>query len=119
VANNTNQQAVAFDNNYARVGANTVVSCYLTMVRTLQVWNGQNLQAVIPNDANLVDDGSIPGGSFVGQPPLGNGRAPVTDAQIQTMIANMTTLVASFTANSNLILNQFLQIATNGTSAVQ
>jgi hypothetical protein len=108
MANNTNVQAVTFDNNYARVGSANVVSCYLTMKRVLQVWTGQSIATVIPNDANTLIDGAAT-----------DGRPIVLDSQIQTMIANMTTLVATFEANSNLILNQFLQVAPSGSSVVQ
>lgn len=112
MANNTNQQAINFDNTYARGGSNNVVSCYLTMKRVLQVWNGQNIVSVIPNDSNLIQDGATVAN---GQP---DGRPPVTDAQINIMISNMTTLIAQFEANSNLILNQFLQISNSAASVL-
>jgi hypothetical protein len=113
MANNVNQQAINFANNYARTGADDVVSCYLTMARVLAVWNGQNIGTVIPNDSNLIQDGAT-----TATPGVGDGRAPIADAQVQTMISNMTTLVGYFTANSNLLLNQFLQIQVNAQSVV-
>lgn len=111
--NNTNPQAIAFDNNYARRTADNVVSCYLTMKRTVQVWSGQNLVSVIPNDANLIQDGATTSGG------PGDGRAPVTDAQINVLISNCNTLIAQFEASTNLILNQFLQVSVNAQSFVQ
>ena|SRR5271170_7541672 len=104
---NSNVQAVAFANNYARAGANNVVSCYLTMKRVLQVWTGQDVVAVLPNDSNLLVDGSAQ-----------DGRPPITDAQVNILIANMTTLVASFEASSSLILNQCLQVSNSANSVV-
>ncbi len=115
MANNTNAQAVAFDNNYARPGADAVVSCYLTMKRVLQVWNGQSVGTVIPNDSNPIDDGSLAGGTHAGSP---DGRANVTDAQVQTLVANMTTLVGYLEASSSLMLNQFLQVSVHAQSAL-
>jgi hypothetical protein len=112
VANNVNAQAIAFANNYARVVANDIVSCYLTMLRCQQVWNSQSLVNVIPNDANLIQDGAT---VAAGQ---GDGRAPITDAQVNILISNLATLLAPFTANSNLILNQTLQVHTQGQSVV-
>jgi len=110
--NNTNAQAIAFANNYARVTADDVVSCYLTMKRTLSVWNGQNLVSIIPNDSNPIQDGATVASGTA------DGRAPITDAQINTMMSNLTTLVNQFEANSSLILNQFQQIQVNARSVV-
>lgn len=104
---NTNPQAVAFSNNYARVGADAVVSAYLTMKRVTQIWTGQNVAAVIPNDSTLMGDGSAV-----------DGRVPITDAQVNTLISNMNTLIADFEASSNLILNQMLQVSVNASSRV-
>ncbi len=111
--NNTNAQAIAFANNYARKCADDVVSCYLTMKRTAQVWTGQSVVTVIPNDANLIQDGATVASGTA------DGRAPITDAQVNTLISNLTTLIASFEASSNLILNQMLQVQVNAKSAVE
>ncbi len=105
---NTNPQAIAYANNYARRAADTVVSAYLTMKRAVQVWNGQSIVTVIPNDSTVIADGSAT-----------DGRAPITDAQVNVLISNMSTLVATFEANANLILNQMLQISVNAQSTVQ
>lgn len=110
--NNTNAQAIAFANNYARVVADDVVSCYLSMKRFKQVWDGQNIVAVIPNDANLIQDGATVAS---GTP---DGRAPITDAQVNTMQSNLVTLIAQFEANANLILNQMMQIQVHAASVV-
>lgn len=113
MSNNTNAQAIAYANNYARVAANDMVSAYLTMKRALQVWDGQSIGTVIPNDANFIQDGATVAS---GAP---DGRAPITDGQVTILISNMRTFVASFEASSNLILNQTLQVAVNSASQVQ
>jgi hypothetical protein len=112
MANNTNAQAIAFSNNYARVLANDMVSCYLSMKRAVQVWTGQSIVTVIPNDANLIQDGATVAS---GTP---DGRAPITDAQVNVLISNMNTLIAQFEASSNLILNQTMQVQVNAVSVV-
>lgn len=104
---NSNPQAVAFANNYARKGADEIVTAYLSMKRLLQVWTGQSVITVIPNDANVIVDGSAT-----------DGRAPITNAQVNVLIANATTLVAAFEASANLILNQTLQVAVNSNSVL-
>jgi bifunctional ADP-heptose synthase (sugar kinase/adenylyltransferase) len=104
---NTNPQAVAFANNYARVVANDIVSCYLSMKRLKQVWDGQNMVSVIPNDATVIADGSAV-----------DGRTQITNGQVNIMIANSVTLIQQFEANANLILNQMLQIQVNAQSVV-
>ncbi len=113
MANNTNAQAIAFCNQDIRPGCDAVVSAYLTMKRIVQVWNGQNMVALIPNDANLVQDGATTDGVA-----KADGRPPITDGQVNVAIANMNTLIASFEANSSIILNQFLQVSVNARSAV-
>lgn len=113
MANNVNAQAIAFANNYARRTADNVVSCYLTMKRTVQVWNGQSIVTVIPNDANLIQDGATVASGTA------DGRAPITDAQVNVLISNLATLIAQFEASSNLILNQMQQVSVNAQSAVQ
>ncbi len=112
MANNVNAEAIAYANNYARVAADTLVIAYLTMKRAVQVWNGQSIVSVIPNDANLIQDGAtVVSGTA-------DGRAPITNGQVNVLIANMNTLIASFEASSNLILNQTLQVSVNAQSRV-
>lgn len=104
---NSNPQAVAFSNNYGRRGADNIISCYLTMKRLVQVWTGQGVAVVIPNDAGVIVDGSAV-----------DGRQSVTNAQINILIANANAIIATFEANSNLILNQMLQVSVNAQSVL-
>jgi hypothetical protein len=112
MANNTNAQAILFCNQKARPTADAVVQMYETIKTLVLLWGGQNINAIIPNDANLVQDGATVAS---GTP---DGRPPITDAQIQTMISNCNTIIATFEATSNLLLNQFLQIAVNTQSRI-
>lgn len=111
--NNVNAQAIAFANNYARRAADEIVSAYLTAKRLVQVWTGQSISTVIPNDSNFIQDGATVAS---GQ---GDGRAPITDGQVTILIANANSLIAFFEANSNLILNQTLQVSVNASSVVE
>lgn len=104
---NTNPQAVLFANQYARPVANDIVSAYLTMKRIAQVWTGQDVIAVIPNDATLISDGAA-----------NDGRPQITDGMVNVLIANAATICALFEANSNLILNQMLQVSNAAASVV-
>lgn len=104
---NSNPQAVAFDNNYARRMADIAVSYYLTCKRFLQVWDGQNIVAVIPNDATVIADGADV-----------DGRAPVTNGQVNILVANMRAFVTQFEAGASIILNQTLQVHVNATAGV-
>lgn len=102
---NSNPQAVLFANTYARKAADNAVSAYLTAKRFLQVWNAQSVVSVIPNDSNVLVDGSAT-----------DGRAPITNAQVNVLVANLTSLVALFEASTNLILNQTVQVSVNANS---
>lgn len=112
MANNTNAQAIAFCNGKVRPVADAVITALLSMQTLIAEWNAQNINAIIPNDGNLVQDGATVAS---GTP---DGRQPITDGQVQTMISNCNTLIASFTVNTNLIENQFMQIMVNGRSVI-
>lgn len=113
MANNTNAQAINYANGYARPTCDAVVTAYLTAKRALQVFAGEGIAAVIPNDANFIQDGATVASGQA------DGRTPITDAQVSAiMIGNLNSLVAFFEANSNIILNQFLGISVNAASRV-
>lgn len=112
MANNTSQVAVNFDNQKARPAADALITAYLTAKTLITYWNGQNIVSVLPNDSNLIQDGATVAS---GTP---DGRLPVTDGQINVLVANLTTFIASMEASSNLILNQTLQVSVNGKSVI-
>lgn len=101
---NDNQQAIQFVQNFARGAANATYSFYLTAKKFLAEWNALDIAAVIPNDSNVIQDG--------------NSLQPVTDGQIQILQANLQTLVNTFEANSDLILNQTIVVSTSANSQV-
>lgn len=88
----------------------------MTAILSVQVltqqWTAQDIVAIIPNDSNLVQDGSTVAS---GTP---DGRPPITDAQVELVIANANSLLATFTANSNLLLNQWMSWQVNGKSVI-
>jgi hypothetical protein len=75
---NSSPQAVAFANNRIRPAADALYSIYLTAQKVTQEWNGQTVSAVIPNDANLLVDGSAV-----------DGRPPMTNAQATNIITRL------------------------------
>lgn len=112
MANNTNAQAITFCNSKARPAADALTTAYLTLKTLISTWNAQNINAIIPNDANLVQDGATVAS---GTP---DGRPPITDGQVQVLISNATTIINLLEANSNLILNQTMQVMVNGRSVI-
>jgi hypothetical protein len=111
--NNTNQQAINFCNAKLRPVLDAWGTAILSGQVLVQQWNAQDLVAVIPNDANLVQDGATPAPGNTA-----DGRPPITDAQVNLMISNITVQLAGFTANSDVLLNQFLSWMVNGRSVI-
>lgn len=108
---NTNPQAVAFANNRARVLADEMRTLYLSCKAFVQQWTAQSVATVIPNDANVMTDGSAT-----------DGRAPITNAQINVLFAHASSLIAYFEGASSAPANnasfqnynQINAIAVNG-----
>ena len=107
MANNANPQAVLFANTKIRPVNDLALSLYYSIQLFQQEWTQQDIAAVIPNDSNLIVDGSAT-----------DGRPPMTDAQAQIVQANLQTIMNVFTANSNLILNQLLSVAVHPASII-
>ena len=107
MANNANPQAVLFANTKIRPVNDLALSLYYSIQLFQQEWTQQSIAAVIPNDSNLIVDGSAT-----------DGRPPMTDAQAQIVQANLQTIMNVFTANSNLILNQLLSVAVHPASII-
>lgn len=101
---NNNPQAIAFTQTYARGAANAAYSLYLTAKKFELEWAALNMQAVIPSDSEVISDG--------------NSLVPVTDTQIQILQANLQSIVNTFEASSNLILNQVIAVATAGAPSI-
>lgn len=107
MAANSNAQAVAFANTKIRPVNDLALSLYYSIQLFQQEWTQQGIAAIIPNDANLIADGSAT-----------DGRPQMTDAQAQIVQANLQTIMNVFTANSNLILNQLLSVAVHPASII-
>lgn len=112
MANNTNAQAIAFCNQKVRPTADAMMTAYLTMKTLVAEWSAQNIDGIIPNDANLVQDGATVAS---GTP---DGRPPITDGQAVILKSNAATIIALFEANTNLILNQTAQVMVGGRSTI-
>lgn len=112
MANNVNAQAIAFANQKVRPAVDEMAKAILTLQTLISEWNAQNIVAIIPNDANLIQDGSTVGS---GTP---DGRPPWTDANVNLVIANATSFLATMTANSNILFNQWMQWMVNGRSQI-
>lgn len=112
MANNTNAQAITFCNQKVRPSADAVVQMYNTIKQLVLLWNGQSMTTLIPNDSNLVQDGATVASGTA------DGRPPITNAQVQTLISNCNTLISTFEASSNLLLNQFMVIGVNTGSRI-
>ena len=106
----TNAQAINWCNTALRPGLDNVVSAVLTAQRILQTWTDQQLYVVIPNDANFIQDGSTVAS---GTP---DGRAPITDAQVNQAINDLNAFATFWAENS--WLSQLDAIAVNPRSAV-
>lgn len=108
---NANPQAVAWANNKARPLADELRRAYLSCKAFVQMWTAQSLAAVIPNDATIITDGAAT-----------DGRAQVTNAQINVLFAHASNLIAYFegatgapTNNASFQnFNQVNAIAVNG-----
>lgn len=99
---NTNPQAIKIANEKIRPLADALAKVYdlsreIGLLAIAQNWNG-----IIPNDATVVADGADV-----------DGRQPVTNGQLQIVLAHAAALVSDFEAASKLKLNQILAVAVN------
>lgn len=110
---NSNPQAVLFANTQIRPMADLIASAYLSAKKIVDAWNSQALSSVIPNDANLIVDGSAV-----------DGRPPMTDAQATNIITRSMELISwlenglvasPFNASATLAtLNTVMAVEVNG-----
>lgn len=116
MANNTNAQAIVFDNTRIRPMADLLNCAYQSAKSVVSQWNGQNVVNVIPNDANLIQDGAtVASGSADGRPPITNAQATAIITRCQELINWMErgTLDTSGTQN-NATLNTVVAVKVNG-----
>jgi hypothetical protein len=116
VANNTNAQAIAFSNNKFRPLADGMETLYQNCKNVVQQWTAQGLAAVIPNDANFIQDGATVAS---GTP---DGRTPITDADVNVLFAHAQNLIAYFEGATGAPVNngsmqnrnQIVKVSVNG-----
>lgn len=102
MANITNPQAVLYCNAVIRPLADRMMQLLRAAQLAESEFTAQGLNALIPNDASPIIDGSAT-----------DGRTPITGGDVNILLANAQTYINTFTANSNLIQNQTLKVAVN------
>ena len=102
MADITNPQAVKFANEHARTKADLYAQAYYALKAFADVWDAQNIGAIIPSTADAIIDGSVQ-----------DGRAQITGAMVNGLVTNAKALVADLEANSKLKLTGLLKIAVN------
>lgn len=104
---NTNPQVIAFCNQKVRTVNDLALSLYYSIQLFQAEWTQQGIGALIPNDSNVISDGSP-----------ADGRPPITNQQALVIQANLQTIMNVFSANTNLILNQGLAVAVHPASII-
>lgn len=102
MADITNPQAIRFANEQIRTLADAYANLYFTCKRVGAAWTAQNIAALIPNNADVLIDGSAQ-----------DGRATITGAKVNGLVSAGSALIADLEAASNAKLNVLLQIAVN------
>lgn len=99
---NSNPQAVRVANEKLRPLADKLGQLY-NLAKALQAEaQAENWTALFPNDSELIVDGSAE-----------DGRAPITDADIVTLMGVTTAFITFMEQNSNANRNVVLKIAVN------
>jgi hypothetical protein len=93
---------ITFINTYVRPMADHMGKEYLLAKRLVSTWNARGGATAIPNDATVVADGAP-----------GDGRPPITNAQVNTIITRATERITDYEATSNAKLNTVLVVAVN------
>lgn len=104
MANNTNAQVVKFSDTQIRPLADLYAQLYYRCKAVAAAYTAQSMGTLIPNDANLIADTAVTGP---------DGRAPISDADINTFATSVTAFIADLEANSSTKLNTLMKIAVN------
>lgn len=100
MADITNPQAVTFCNEKVRPIADRYAQLYWLAKIFTQEWTAGNLGAIIPNNADVIIDGSA-----------SDGRGAITGAMVNGLKTNLDLLITDLQASSNLKLNGLTQVA--------
>lgn len=101
MADITNTQAVNFTLNTARPLADAYVALYWAAKRAYLDYVSKGGMAIIPNDSSIVMDGSATSGNNV-----------VTGADVNVLLAHLSSLVSDMEASSGLKLAQVMKAST-------
>jgi hypothetical protein len=106
----TNSQAINFCNEEVRPAADRLAQLYNDAKDVLLKFsaNGQNIQALIPNDSTVVNDGSE-----LTATPRPDGRPPITGAHVWNIVTRLNEFVIDYEAGSNAKLNTVVAVAVN------
>jgi hypothetical protein len=104
----TNVQAIKFCDEDIRPAADALSQLYYRAKDLLARWsaNGQNIVALVPNDATVVNDTATTGP---------DGRPPITGAHINNIIARLDEFVTDYEASGSAKLNTVTAVAVNTT----
>lgn len=97
---NTNPQAVAVANEKLRPLADRLGQLYYYMKIAQNEYNAENWLSLFPNDADTIADGSAT-----------DGRTIITNTDVRNFMTHVGTLITSFEASTNAMLNNVIKIA--------
>jgi len=104
MANITNPQAIKFSDEQVRTMADKYAQAYYAFKTVVDTWTAQGISALIPSTPDLIADQSV---------TIPDGRAQITGAMVNGLIANAQAFIADLEANSKLKLTGLLKIAVN------
>jgi hypothetical protein len=103
MANIETAVVVSFSNNFVRQIADQLEQLFSSLQGFQAAYSGQGIAAAInaAGAGNLIDDGSVAGGSYPGQAANGDGRANVTGTQIENLSAAIAQMLTAL--NTTLV----------------
>lgn len=106
----TDAGTIQFLNQYVRPLADLLAEAHTQAKLVCFLWEAKGYNALVPNDASTIDDGSMTGGAFPGSP---DGRTPIVGSDVNNLIAIAAAFYQNNEANSNANIMQIGKIAVN------
>jgi hypothetical protein len=103
VPDNVSPQAIKVANEFLRPASDTIAQTYWRFKRMLALDDAQGWLAMFPADSGEVVDGSRT-----------DGRRPVTNDDVRTVLSIMRAFVGFMETNTNQRLTQILKLSVNG-----
>jgi hypothetical protein len=103
VADITDPEAIKFSNELIRPMADDFAQRYYQCKRIVNEWNAKSMSAKIPNNANVIIDGSAT-----------DGRHVITGVMATAIITRAQEHIADYEATSQAKLNTVLMVAVHG-----